>query len=207
MAKKRRRPKKPIEPIHVFLNAFSFKATSMALDSLPEKHIFQWPMVVNEAFALELSIKALHRVRRRYTTGHDVEALFAELSAADKREIDKLYSAIIVQHPYYDWAISQGIALDRESVLLRSKDAFPRIRYWHDYLPMSRDAKGMASNAGVGSLIDAIFERILTLMPKWRHMAIRSPGLAESTPPTTLLFRQTPELPDERQPNQRGGSQ
>lgn len=176
MKKKPNRGGKPSEPVQVFINAYSFRASSIALNAQPEKHLFFWPMVVNEAFALELFIKCVHRVRRRDLWGHDVQYMFGKLTKRDRKAITQRYDAIVQRHPLYDKFVDMGVALDIDSVLMRSKDAFPRVRYWHERTMPNRDAQGKVSNAGVGSLCDAIMQFLVELRPAWAQMGIRVPS-------------------------------
>jgi len=175
----------PIEAVELYINAYSFRAASIVLNAHPDKHLLFWPMVVNEAFALELFIKCLHRVRRRTLTGHDVEHLFERLSVPDRRRIAKYYQEIVVGHPLYAEFIAKGVLFDVESVLARSKDTFTRARYWHEKIRPSSDKLGIVSNAGVGSLCDAINLLTVELRPAWGHMAICVPMRWESKSQST----------------------
>lgn len=175
-------------PVDVYINAWSFQATAIVLNAQPDKHLFYWPMVVNEAFALELFIKCLHRIRRRNVRGHDVHKLFRRLSKADQKTIAKYYDEIVTSHPMY-LDFSSLVKFDVESVLLRSRSTFTTIRYWHEGVRPSTDAEGKSSNAGTGSLSDAIRKLILELRPQWKAMAIRVPVRFGDAPPSTIIHQ------------------
>ena len=190
MAKTKKSKAKRIKPEDVYVNAVSFRAASMAL-SLPQpnpvdKIILFWPSVVCEAFALELFIKCLHHIRRRTKVrGHDVEALFGILSKNDKRKVVKYYQEIVQLHPEYQMALKHGIRFDVDSVLLRAKESFIKLRYWHEHNPPSADSSGHISNAGVGSLCDALHRLIDEARPDWPGMALDIPVLLGNLPPPT----------------------
>jgi hypothetical protein len=171
---------KPSKPVDVFINAQGFLASANALNAQPQKPLFFWPMVVNEALALELLIKCLHRVRRRTLKGHDIHALYGKLSVSDRKKIAQYYNEIVTGHPMYEMFVERGVLFEIDAVLQRSKDTFKRVRYWHEYAEPSRDAEGISSNAGAGSLCDAIRRLLLELNPAWRHMRLRLPAMIDA---------------------------
>ena len=83
MAKKKKKRLKPVDPLQIFGNAHRFAMTAKLLDQKKEPEIYKIPAFVNEAFAVELFLKALHRIRRRRPFGHDLHTLFHELSKSD----------------------------------------------------------------------------------------------------------------------------
>jgi hypothetical protein len=189
MAKKAaKRRRKPIDPQKMLISVCGFREAAKLLDGHEVRHIFSTPMIVNETFALELAIKTLHRIRRRYATGHDIENLFEALSAADQSAIEVHYEADIRKHEWYEWAIKRGVLLDSKSVLVRSKDTFAKFRYRYEESPPSTDSKGIASNAGAGSLTDAIVYRIIDIKPAWRRIEVHYPGDIRNSPSNTIYL-------------------
>lgn len=183
--------RKRVSPEDVYVNALSFRVAAMVL-SRPDiatgvdKMLLFWPTVVCEAFSLELFIKCLHAIRRRIPKKkHDVEALYQGLSKADRKTIAKYFYEIVQAHPQHDLALKHGITFDVDSVLQRTRDTFIRVRYWHEKQPPSPDASGKVSNAGVGSLCDALNQFIDELRPQWRTMSLDIPVLLENLPPPT----------------------
>ena len=75
MAKnKMRRRRKKVDALQNFLNACGFQFAARVIDNWPgipldfvppEKELLIFPVLVNEAFGLELLIKTLYRTRRR----------------------------------------------------------------------------------------------------------------------------------------------
>jgi hypothetical protein len=171
MARKKKR-KRPFDPVMLLVNAQSYLASSVVLDAQPNKVIFLWPMITVEAFALELFIKCLHRVRRRTVEGHDIHSLYHKLSVSDQKKIAKYFAAIVSRHPDYEWAVANRTHFDVESVLLRNKDMFTKTRYWHEGAPPNRDSFGSYGNAGTGSLAEAIRDLIFELRPKWMNLEL-----------------------------------
>jgi hypothetical protein len=169
------------EAVKIFINARGFQIAAIALDAQqgPARKLLFWPMVVNEVFALELFVKALLRLRGTVAKGHDINALFKKLGAVDKRRIDEFFHEIIQHHPAYQWGLENNISFDVESVLLRNRETFKNARYWHEGTPPSPDAEGKVSNAGTGTLSDAIWRLILQDYPSWADtnlsMAITMP--------------------------------
>jgi hypothetical protein len=161
----------------MYLNALAFHVAAQALDALPDSQLVYWPMVTNEAFALELFLKCLHRVRRRRIKGHDVVKLFEKLGSNDRKTIRTNYNLIVATHPQAHKCIEAGVSLDLEDVLQRSRTTFTTVRYWHEGNTPSRDRNGYVSNAGTGSLSDAIRKLLLDLRPQWKLMATRVPAL------------------------------
>jgi hypothetical protein len=183
--------RKRIPPQDVYLNAVSFYAASVAL-SHPEcaqgvdKVLLFWPTVVCEAFSLELFLKCLHAIRRRKVKkNHDVEALFRDLSKADKKIVTKYFHGIVQLHIEYRLALQHGLTFNIDSVLQRTKDSFVRVRYWHEGQRPNADASGKVSNAGVGSLCAALKRLIDELRPEWGSMELRIPMLLENLTPLT----------------------
>ncbi len=158
-----------INALHTFVNANAYQLTAQLIDKHPNnKHHLLWPMIVNEAFALELFLKCLHEARRRSIWGHEPHDLFHKLSKADRKSIEIRYNAIIVGHPLYAIASAEGVPLDIESVLLRAQKLFTGGRYWHERIDLSKDSQGYATNAGVGSLSDAIRDLLYEIKPDWK---------------------------------------
>lgn len=182
MSKKKPKRRKPTEPVFVFINAQAFQLAAEALNVQPDKHIFMYPMAANEAFSLELYLKTLHRVRRRYVEGHDIEAIFRRLTVTDQQAIELRYNARIMAHRQYHLAVAHGLKLDLDSVLRRCKDAFIKIRYWHEGKMPSQNDDGKVSNAGTGTMCDAIRDYIIDLRPEWGALGIRNPLILENLP-------------------------
>ena len=83
-----------------------------------------WPKIACAVFALELYLKCLHRVRRRYIEGHNVQHLFAALSAADRTRITDIYSDAITKHPHFKDFIDNGLLVDIDSVLQSERHVY-----------------------------------------------------------------------------------
>lgn len=184
MAKKKpRRMKapKPNDPVLLFLNAKGFDLTTRIVDGYKGKaSLLIWPKLANEAFALELYLKCLHRIRRRKIRGHDIAKLFEQLSKADRKKISKYLIEIVREHPDYLLMFSKGMKFDAESVAARASTIFIRARYWSDLDLPSADADEFVSNAGVGNMSDAVSRLILQLRPEFaeqvKSFRFRLPG-------------------------------
>ncbi len=187
MAKKRpRRIKgaKPSDPLVLFLNAKGFDLVARIVDKHPgHKSLLLYPTIANEAFALELYLKCLHRIRRRRgrkVWGHDTKSLFDTLSKADKKTLSKYLLEIVRQHPDYLLMFSKGISFDASAVAQRASATFAKGRYWSDMNLPNGDDDGFVTNAGVGNLCDAIVKLILELRPDWeerlKNFRFRLPG-------------------------------
>ncbi len=176
------------EAVKTFANARGFQIAAGILDRQSDvvRKLVHFQMLASEVFALELSIKALHRLRGSKPNGHDINALYASLQQGDKDLIAKHYDKLIKQHVAYQWAVTKNIPLDIESVLLRNRDTFIRARYWHEGKNPQSDTEGNISNAGTGTLSDAIRQVILDEYPLWADSnlakAITPP---ENSRPTT----------------------
>ena len=159
------------DSILLFINARGFHYAAKVVDREESaKSALVWPMMALETFALELHIKALHRVRRRKAPrGHDVSKLFHELSKSDQKKIGSYLSSSLAKHPQHKQFQTDGVAFDVDSILLRARDMFTRARYWHELELPSQDAREHGTNAGVGLLSDAITRLILDLRPEWRE--------------------------------------
>jgi hypothetical protein len=180
--------KKPVAPVDAYVNAISFRAAVVALslsgaNQGVDQILLYWPTVVCEAFELELLIKCLHATRRRRPKKHhDIEALYNALSRADRKVIAKRYHEIVKAHRHYELALKHGVCFDIAFVLQRTKYTFVRVRYWHEKEPPSADDTGKVSNAGAGSLCDAIYEFIREIRPEWKNIALQIPVLMENLP-------------------------
>lgn len=178
MTKKVKRKK--FDALQSFYNAAGFHFASRVIDTWgrlrqegypAEREVLIMPMMVNEAFGLEMFIKTLYRIRRRYADRkHGILDLFYQLSKADQKRITTHFDRIVGGHPDYAWIVSQNVPMDVRSVLLRANSLFTIGRYWHEQLPISRDQLGFASNAGVGNLSDAIREVIYEKHPEWQEL-------------------------------------
>ena len=115
-----------------------------------------------------MSLKCLHRLRRRTIKGHNSHELFFKLGRSDRRKIAVYLLEIVRQHPNYLEFFSYGVKFDVDSVLQRASDMFTKARYWHELELPSADNQGHSSNAGIGSLTDAIARLILELRPEWK---------------------------------------
>ncbi|HEX3725126.1 MAG TPA: hypothetical protein VHV08_02745 [Pirellulales bacterium] len=182
---------KMFAPDKAYVNALSFRAAVVALNSCTvsvgvDRLLLFWPTVVCEAFSLELFLKCLHAIRGiPHKQKHDVETLFGVLSTTDKDTTTKYFHEIVQLHPQHSLALMHGVSFDIEAVLQRTKDAFIKVRYWHEGTPPSADASGKISNAGVGSLCDALNRFIDEIRPEWRTMSLHTSVLMENQPPPT----------------------
>lgn len=141
------------------------------IDAAGDVPALLWPKVACAVFGLELYIKCLHRVRRRYIEGHNVKILFAALSKADRNRVTDIYNDIIKGHPNYADFTAHGILLDIDSVLTRASDMFIKGRYWHESFLPATDANGVSSNIGVDRLSDSIRLRIFEIHPNYPERA------------------------------------
>jgi hypothetical protein len=112
-----------------------------------------------------------------------VETLFNALSEEDRTAIVKHFQEIVQQHPQYQLAVSHGISFDIQSTLQRTKNTFVKMRYWHERQHPNADASGKISNAGQGSLSDALKRFIDERHPEWQNIALGMPMLLENQPP------------------------
>lgn len=117
--------------------------------------------------SLEIHLKCLHRVRRRYIEGHDVRMLFDKLSKADKRRIKEIFNRAMKDHACYAEILASGVPLDVESVLTRASNMFVAMRYCYEGKWLTRDSSGWVGNAGVDRLADSIRDLIIELHPEY----------------------------------------
>ena len=66
--------RKPHPALDVYINATSFRMAADELARLAENDsMYIWPVMVNEALCLELYLKCVRRLRRRYGRTHDIK--------------------------------------------------------------------------------------------------------------------------------------
>jgi hypothetical protein len=163
--------KKKFDAFDVYINARSFWTAVGAIvkdaNDKPNSQLHLFPMLINEAFCLELHLKCLKRYRRRrIARKHEVDDLFKSLSAVDKRKIEAHLKDVLHEHQN---AILNGFDHDIGSILARSRSTFLSMRYWHERMEPSKDASGRSSNTGTAQLIEAVNRRLLDLNPMWRE--------------------------------------
>src|SRR5688572_15206004 len=113
MAKKKKHRRKPIDPLHLFINARGFSIASGLIDREGDVPALLWPKCACAAFSLELYFKCLLRVRRRYAENiHDPKLLFAELSKADQKRVTEIFDRVITEHPCYAQFVANDIKLN-----------------------------------------------------------------------------------------------
>jgi hypothetical protein len=101
---------KSIDAFLTFANARGYHLASRVINDQPQKSILFWPLMVTEAFSLELHIKALHRLRRRVVHGHIMPKLYEQLSKRDKQRIDSYLSGMLAAHPFFSRAVNSGVS-------------------------------------------------------------------------------------------------
>jgi hypothetical protein len=156
----------------MFLNARGFDLIARMANAHAQKErqsLLLFPTIAIEAFALELYLKCLHKIRRRSVWGHDITKLFEKLSKADKKTISKSLLEIVRQHPAYTAMCAFGVSFDAESVAKRANNAFANARYWSELNLPDADDRGHISNAGIGNFSDAIVSLISKLRPDWKE--------------------------------------
>jgi hypothetical protein len=169
----------------MFMNARGFAVAAAAVDAQGEVPMLLWPKVACTAFSLELYLKCLHRLRRRYIEGHNVAALFAKLSKADRTRVTTVFDEVKQGHPSYSHFVAAGVLMDIDSVLQRASDMFVTSRYWHELNLPSSDSSGLTSNAGVDRLCDSIRLVITEIKPDIVELAqnVRFPFAQVQLPP------------------------
>jgi hypothetical protein len=163
-------------PFNIFYNARSYYAAAHFLDQQKRPNLLVFPTIVCESLSLELHLKTLHVLRKRWEKirkNHHIRELFALLSQSDQRRIKNHLKQILQVHPHYDVASDKAGLFKIDSILDRANTMFVNARYWHE-CPIPTDAKGRASNAAIGPLTDAIMLLILELRPDWTEEKMRS---------------------------------
>ena len=173
MAKKKTARRVPVDPVLIFINARGFYHAAGVIDREGEIPALLWPKIACSVFALELYLKCLHRIRRRYIEGHDVGRLFGSLSRVDRSRVTELYDASIQGHPNYQGFVDRGLLLDIDSVLTRASDMFIRGRYWHEHALPRPDRNGITSNVGIDRLSGSIGLYVIELRPDFPGRANR----------------------------------
>jgi hypothetical protein len=177
------------EAVGILANARGYQLVTALLDNLTGalKKLVHYQMLASEVFALELSIKALLKLRGIKATGHDINALYGKLNQSDKDAIIKHYEPMINNHPSRQWALDLGIQLDINSVLQNNRDMFVKARYWHEGKLAAAPNKETASNAGVRIISEAISKVIRDKYPEWtdENLAEAFRPEDENSEPTT----------------------
>ena len=147
------------DPFAVFLNATSYwKAASALVQGLKLKYPHNMPIFVVEAFALELHLKCLLRVRGKLLDAtHEPRDLFLKLDTSDQN--------LVVAHAKR--VQSDPDSIDVESVLTRSEGVFKKLRYQHEGHQWPLDANGVAGNTGFYEVIQSLRHIILVTNPQW----------------------------------------
>lgn len=155
-------------PLMVLFSARGFQRAAVVLGEQAEGDLMMWPTITCEALSLELHIKALLEERGNQQFGHNAEALYKQLPQADRTRIEEHFNRIAPQHQQYKMAVAAGVAMDVPAVLARAQDMFIRGRYWHEGILPKSDSNGHVGNFGIGSLSDAVMERLFDLHPEWK---------------------------------------
>ena len=163
MVKKKRH--KPVDALHIIVNARSYLLAALVIEKQPINPMLLWPKLACIAFSLELHLKCLHRVRRRYSVGHNAKRIFEKLSKADRKRIAELHDKKVKKHPGYSQTVSVKCGTDFESVLVRASDLFEKTRYWHEQILPHADSLGAQGSFGMDCLIDAVKDVILESKP------------------------------------------
>jgi hypothetical protein len=197
MAKKPKPRRKPIDARRLYINACTYLWASRELAASKNIQLTHNPMIMCEAFALELMLKCLHRIRRRNIFGHNISTvIWPKLSKADQHAIVRYHSKLVAAHPQVKWAKSNGVSLKLDEILKRA-NSFVSVRYWHEGDAGSVDSANIVSHAGVSELLTAVWCRIIFLRPRWRTTRFSLPALAQTVPPATWQFHPPPALRDE----------
>ena len=148
------------DPFSVFLHATSYwRAASTLTRGLKLPYPYTMPMFVLEAFALELHLKCLLRLRGQLIDPtHEPVELFAKLTPADQQ--------LVISKAKRSQADTDSV--DVQAALIRSTGVFKKLRYLyegHDW----KVEDGMAGNVGVYETIIGIRLTILDANPKWKE--------------------------------------
>jgi hypothetical protein len=204
MAKKKKRAGsptgKPISAFLTYISARGFLASAQILDREPNSKMHLCPAIMCAIFSLELHLKCLYRIRRRYGKGgHNVQLLFQGLSERDKREITKRFDLAVTTHPLYESYVEIGTKMDIESVLTRLSDVFDRIRYWNEEVQSKPDSDDFSGSPGIDTLSNVLNQIILEIHPEWPERGEKGElrFLPDRLRQPTSQSHQMPEWPSE----------
>ena len=139
-----------------------------------------FPVMNIEALALELHLKCFLIIRliprRKFKREHVPSVLIQLLSKRDQRRLEATYSQTVAFSSDCQDYQKEGILMDYDSVLRRSKNIFVRARYNYEGYKWAEDRKGGAGNPGVREMTDAIRDIITHNRPTWwRHGSSNKP--------------------------------
>jgi hypothetical protein len=117
-----------------------------------------------QAFTSELMLKCLICIERGSPPrGHDLLALFNELSAPTRRRVEAMWTEYVQRYPDQAGAFKQfGVTIEPEltSALAAGRKAFELIRYWHE----NPDEEYVFY---LGALPNMLFRVAFELRPDW----------------------------------------
>jgi hypothetical protein len=147
------------DPFALFLNATCYwRAAAALIGSLKLRYPYNMPTFVLEAFAIELHLKCLLRVRGQLLKDtHEPKDLFEKLDRSDQ-DLVVANCKLLSTDPG---------TIDIGSVLKRSAGVFKNLRYVHEGNQWPKDDKGVAGNAGFYEVIRAIRLILLKINPPW----------------------------------------
>ena len=111
-----------------FAAAFHQAADALTVD-FARYHRAPLPMLMNEAFALELYLKTLHLIAFEQMSGtHDLYELYSSLPQEDRAGLTHYYEELVSKLPQVR---EQGVASDNrlEALVLTLRSAFEDVRY------------------------------------------------------------------------------
>jgi hypothetical protein len=157
-------PNPQLDPKSVFIAAGYYQdgatVLNMALSPQVPSRFFPWSVLC--AFSLELYLKCLLIMENgNAPETHNLKELFRNLKRQTKAELKKQYYLKMQTDPVGKMRLERGEAVDLESDLETSKDAFVRMRY--AYEGNLRDGAGF----NVGVLANRIREHVLKIHPDW----------------------------------------
>lgn len=139
------------------------------------------PIVVCDAFAIELYLKSLHRMdHNRGIRGHKLDELFGKLATATQQRIKDIYKAWPWPVPRPEQrTIPVGTSLEFDDVLRDCANSFAKWRYLFEAEPGSSGDNALYIASGIKLAVrDAACERHPTGFGKWWI-----PPLAETVQP------------------------
>jgi hypothetical protein len=139
---------------------------------------FIFPSLVCEAFSLELYLKCVIVIEEsEYPATHDLEKLYALITAENRTEIEKICSPHMaqqqsMQNAYHQHTKQPGAAptVTFQSMLHASHKAFETFRYVHEKNTLS-DGEGWQG----GPIVRSVRERLMILRPEWRNFRFVEP--------------------------------
>jgi len=120
-------------------------ASGPSIERIPSIAI---PVVVCNAFSMELYLKALHRMdyNKKAKTHHELDKLFAALKPATQKRIRDAYDHWLASRDQASIKVSEGLSFAFDDVLRDCASAFEKWRYMYEL----RGTTGMIQFTGWG---------------------------------------------------------